>query len=417
MQQLLGTHLVKPEAVAELRSRLADAGLPATGDVRQTLKDVTEAFGPARYADVTFRASGTQAGDRLQRVHGPAVSHMRTPRFLNGRPSLFPEMEPDRQWEVVRPAFEVLRLPNATVRLIPDAPVAFDETGAVVDDFSSDYARLLYFYDRESLDPEAVVQDLPGAALVLIDDVWDLNYCHWISDWLPRLTALTGELTEAYVLTSPLRSAFQLETLAACGVSPDRVVPVEPWTGVKARELILPPNISDVRHPACKGAAWAVDFLRGAFSRGAGAASRAEGSQRLYLSRADAPGRRIVNEGDLEALLSRYGYGSVTLSGRTVADQAALFRSASHVIGMHGAGFTNIVFSNPGACLVEIFADTYGTLAFWVLAATTGKPYFTYVADRVVPGPRTQLDDVEIDLAAFERQVLAPLHGAAEALG
>ena len=410
MERRIAAHLVKPEAVARLRSQLAEAGAPVSNDVRQILVDAVTKLGPATYADVKFRPAGVGEGDRLEIIHAPLVHKVRTPRFLNGRPTFFPYMEPEQDWEVARPSFEVLRLTNGTVRLIPDAPVAFDAEGTAIDNFSSDYARLLYFYDYPSLDPSSIVRDLPGTALVLIDDVWDLNYCHWIADWLPRLTALRGDLRDTYVIVSPIHSEFQLETLAACGVEADRVVPLQPWTSARARELIMPPNISDPRHPACKGAPWATGMLRQAFAGSAGEDTGASAAK-FYLSRADAHSRRVVNEADLETLLSQYGYSSLTLSGRTVAEQAKLFRSASHIIGMHGAGLTNIIFSNPGAQLIEIFAATYGTPAFWVLAAATGKSYATYIADRVIAGPHSQLDGVNIDITAFERQVLIPMHG------
>jgi capsular polysaccharide biosynthesis protein len=80
--------------------------------------------------------------------------------------------------------------------------------------------------------------------------------------------------------------------------------------------------------------------------------------ERIYVSRASAPKRRILNEEELIRTLEPYEFKAVELGSMTLAQQAQLFRDAEFVIGPHGAGLTNILFSNscgvlelfPGAC-------------------------------------------------------------------
>ena len=412
MQPTIDRSVVKPEALARLSEQLRlETGLAFDGR-RSVLAAAVQHFGKTFNPGVSSVQSAHCEGAATTSVHPQQIATIRTPRFLNGRPTtLFPPMESDRDWEIVRPEYIELRARNATIRLIPDAPIIFDEEGCVIDDYSSDYWPLLYYYEDAQATLQLVPRHLDGAALVLIDDIWGANYCHWLSDWLPRASLVDGTLDQTYVLTSPLTSKFQMETLLACGFKPERIIPMEPWTAVRAMELIVPPYISDVMHPSFRGSNWARSFVRGVLPPAGRQNWQKKSERRLYLSRYDAPGRRIINEPDLIQLLEKYEYAPVILTGRSVTEQASLFNNAQFIIAMHGAGLTNILFCNPKTSIVEIFAETYGTLSFWVLAASAGNPYATYIADRLHPGPHPQWDDAEIDLEKFETQVLTSLHG------
>ena len=92
------------------------------------------------------------------------------------------------------------------------------------------------------------------------------------------------------------------------------------------------------------------------------------------------------------------GYERVTLAGRSVAEQVALFAGATHVVGPHGAGLANVVFCPPGARLLEILPASYGTPAFYCSRPVVGVDYAAYVARDVRRGSRDQVDDVVIDL-------------------
>jgi capsular polysaccharide biosynthesis protein len=197
--------------------------------------------------------------------------------------------------------------------------------------------------------------------------------------------------------------------LQACGVPEERIVPVGPWDAVQARHLFVPSHLSAILHPAWKASAWATKYLRALFLTPEEASARP--TRRLYVSRRDATGRRVVNEGALVERLAEEGFEEVTLSGMGVAEQARLFASAKAVVAPHGAGLANLVFCRQGARVVEIFARTYGTPAFWLVADGRRLQYATYVVDRVAGGSRSQLDDVEVDVDDFEARALPFLTG------
>jgi capsular polysaccharide biosynthesis protein len=197
--------------------------------------------------------------------------------------------------------------------------------------------------------------EVDGRAMVMLDDVGNINYCHWLCDWLPRLAALPTVLEDTYVVVLGCKTSWQLETLRAFGFPPRRIISLANWQAVRARELIVPSYLSDVIHPAYRGARWALDFLNRKLDTLPGELEDAP--RRVYFSRADATGRQIENEDAFAAYLQTLGYQTFVASGMSVAAQARLFRSAASIVSLHGAGLTNIVFCRPGCKVLEIMPD------------------------------------------------------------
>jgi capsular polysaccharide biosynthesis protein len=93
------------------------------------------------------------------------------------------------------------------------------------------------------------------------------------------------------------------------------------------------------------------------------------GSRRVYLSRGNATRRRLTNEVDVVAVLERHGFEPVKIDGSDPAEQIRVVRDADHLVGLHGAELTNLMFLRPGARMLELrhpnqlFNDAYVRLA------------------------------------------------------
>ena len=75
-------------------------------------------------------------------------------------------------------------------------------------------------------------------------------------------------------------------------------------------------------------------------------------TRKLFVSRDDAPARRLSNAEEVLAALD--GWEHVTLASMSILDQIKIFAEASHIISPHGAGLLNIIFSKPGTRVIEI---------------------------------------------------------------
>jgi len=75
---------------------------------------------------------------------------------------------------------------------------------------------------------------------------------------------------------------------------------------------------------------------------------------RLFISRADALFRRVLNEEEILPLLNEYGFTSVKLEGLSFIEQVKLFRDAEAVVLPHGSGLANLVFCSKGTKVIEL---------------------------------------------------------------
>ena len=140
--------------------------------------------------------------------------------------------------------------------------------------------------------------------------------------------------------------------------------------------------------------------------------------RRLYISRAGANKRKVVNEQELIEALAALGFESIEAESLRLADQARLFSEAELVVGAHGAGLTNILFAAPGTRVIEILSlEPNRVSAFGTMSALLSLEYGYLVAARVdsavtskpridsVGRPQPNDDDIIIDPAPVIRAV------------
>jgi capsular polysaccharide biosynthesis protein len=65
--------------------------------------------------------------------------------------------------------------------------------------------------------------------------------------------------------------------------------------------------------------------------------------------------RAILNEDDLIHELARRGFSIVYCAELSYEQQEAVFRSATVIVSAHGGALTNMIFSAPGAIIIELF--------------------------------------------------------------
>jgi capsular polysaccharide biosynthesis protein len=126
----------------------------------------------------------------------------------------------------------------------------------------------------------------------------------------------------------------------------------------------------------------------------------------IYVSRRDATSRPMRNEAALTTLLARYGVEPVLLGELSLRSQIALFRRARLVIGPHGAGLANVVFSQPGAVLYELLPRHMMRSCMNVLAQQNGVHYWCDVhASEFRAGASPHHVPWSVDIPAVERRL------------
>ncbi len=399
----LSLHVGKAEAVEQLGER-AGLGRVSGHDasVGATLTQVRAILPPLRNAQVGIRTV-EELGGQWRPIQHANPRPLTPPMHTNGQPDCFGSAG---NHVAFSPDYKILAISNGYIGHFFGASLVFAaDGGSIVQDVSSRYGELFQYYDFDVPSVLAEAPFIDGLVIPISDDIRPLNFCHWLIDWLPRLAFLGfwAHRPTAYVVTTPLVASFQRDSLRMCGFDDSRIIALGDFRAVRGRELLVPSDLRVVPHPIQKAAPWALSYLRSTVGLAsimeAGAAGRKR--EKIYVSRADAARRKVTNDAELAAALTPLGYRMVTLSDLSLAEQVTTFSYASHIVGLHGAGLSNLAFAMPGTKVIEIFPQRYGTPAFYVVAAGVECPYATYIADRTLPAGHAQFDDVMVDVPHF----------------
>jgi len=134
-------------------------------------------------------------------------------------------------------------------------------------------------------------------------------------------------------------------------------------------------------------------------------ASDAHDAERIFVDRGSRGTRDIVNRSDVESVCRRFGFSIVDPGGMTLTEQMERFSRAEFVIGVHGAGLTNIIFRRDAPLhLLEIFPGPPARNAahYFFICRTHGHGYTALLGEstEAYPWPgRFTLDPHKLETA------------------
>lgn len=109
-------------------------------------------------------------------------------------------------------------------------------------------------------------------------------------------------------------------------------------------------------------------------------------NRKIYVCRSPARIRYIKNDMQIQEVARRNGFETIDCDGLTFSQQVSLFSECSHVIGIHGAGLTNIVWrKNAPLTLLELFPENYVHPGYFWLAKSFDKKYMALTGGNVLP--------------------------------
>ncbi len=322
---------------------------------------------------------------------------------------LMPQVRGDTEYYMYRgaassvdvPAIDVIKIKGGTLSIdISQLGLTqfyvFDEAGSCIVDLS--HGMNPFIEDVEHL----------SGSVAMLDDAYsgNMNICHYLLDKISRIALYDrpGSAPERYLLAESY--PYYKEVVSFLGLESKFIFQKRRRFSVKADELQISTNIThSFRHPAHLCSPWAINFLRHRFG---GAATSPSGSRKIFISRADAKGRDIVNWDEAALVIRDRGYDTVTLSGRTFAEQVEIFSNASHVAGVHGAGLTNILFAPSDCRVLEVLPPFVASHAYWLLASAIGQQYVGLIADDQYSA-RPDYSSWHHNAAYDRRNILLPL--------
>ena len=184
------------------------------------------------------------------------------------------------------------------------------------------------------------------------------NYYHFLLEDLPRLVILKKHAdVKTIYMRPPSASSIVTEACHTLGLTVKTVAfPVT----FPVLHFVAP--LGELFQPS----ALAAVLTNSLFPSSPGNEDRPK--KKIFVSRRFSS-RSLPYELAIERWLERVGYEILFLEQMSLAEQYRFFSAAKTVVGIHGAGLSNMVFMPPGGTVVELLADNYPSHVFETLAS------------------------------------------------
>ena len=235
------------------------------------------------------------------------------------------------------------------------------------------------------------------------------NYYHFLTECLARFYLLeqSNFKPDFYIISNHLR--FQKEILNLLGIRADRIIPTNSNLLLEVETLIVPDLINNWTAINYRGVdhyqkqwqpSWTINLYRDNIAL---IKSKNSTGRKIYVSRDKAAHRKFVNHAAVNQLFFETGFEAYYLEEMSIAQQIELFSSAAFVAGIHGAGFSNLYFANPGIKFLEIYSAHYLDASYRVLSTAAGINYMYLIGETPsVENIHPLTEDVYIDIGKLK---------------
>lgn len=118
------------------------------------------------------------------------------------------------------------------------------------------------------------------------------------------------------------------------------------------------------------------------------------GKEKILVTRQDAETRRIENFEEVKQELTKLGFETITPGKHTVEEQVNIFKDAEIIVGVHGAGLTNIIYSE-NAEVIELVGENKNHATFSRISNVLGHNYSRIKCETNNRNLEINIDDIE----------------------
>lgn len=193
------------------------------------------------------------------------------------------------------------------------------------------------------------------------------NYFHWLFDVLPRLGVFEKKYNLKkidFFLFPDTTQKFQKETLKLLKLDKKSLSSIK-YRHIQSDQVFVtthPYIFSKNSHKdAQKIPRWICQWLKNNFLKHS---SNKYNYNKVYINRRfeknSDKSRIIINNSEIKQFLEKLGFKSLFLEDFSFVDQISIFNNAKIIVGLHGAGFANLVFCKKNTKIVELSTKTSG---------------------------------------------------------
>ncbi len=209
---------------------------------------------------------------------------------------------------------------------------------------------------------------------VILSNSWWTTFYHGVVDSFLKIYDFRHywtDFSKLKIIVFGKPNSFQLQYMDLLGLNPENILYLDNNTRLRVGRL----HLSSSRRNRY---AISPDSIKRFSENLYKSIKQSRGTpKRILISRANSTTRRLENENELFInLLKPRGFKLIQLEDLRVQDQISLFQGAEIVIGLHGSGFTNLIFSKE-TLLIELlpFDSWIHTHFLGICASCTFKYY------------------------------------------
>ena len=191
------------------------------------------------------------------------------------------------------------------------------------------------------------------------------NYWHWLFDVLPRLKIVENVLnleSIQYFLFPNIKKKFQYESLDLLNIPKNKRLSSIKHRHLSGDQIIVTEHPYVIKNDASNEIQnlpiWIINWLKSELTKNLDLKDN-NLPKKIYIDRSDASPniknlRKILNEEEIIKQCRSRDFELVQLSELSFINQIKLFYNARKIIGLHGAGFANVIFSKPELEMLEL---------------------------------------------------------------
>jgi capsular polysaccharide biosynthesis protein len=222
-----------------------------------------------------------------------------------------------------------------------------------------------------------------------VTNIWGEGYFHWLTDVLPRIMVSKKFLNGHKVILPAFYRRFKYTTDSIKMMSVECIY-YDQRTPLLVKDILVPGLTGPTGN-------YHEELMREMRQFFAGNFSKKAAHRKIYISRRHAPTRQVLNEREMEAVMEAAGFEIHFFEKYDLQRQIELMSETKYLVGVHGAGLTNMLFVKEGGKVFELRnEDDAHNNCYFSLASALGLDYYYQVNKGT--NAVTQLTNIEVDI-------------------
>ena len=230
------------------------------------------------------------------------------------------------------------------------------------------------------------------------------NYYHSLVDIIPSIYGYSMLGLDCDLVVSHELSPIEKYFIDQLGINREKIIDTR-VQNIEIEKAIVP-HASTFRQTFFSYCRNVAQRIKSDATSIIGCSEESNNNRFLYISRSRSCNRPMINEKEVERLLASIGFRIVHMEDIDLVSQIKIANEANFIVGAHGAGLANLVFSSSECRILELIPRKYLTPLFCQLASDCGVEYDVLIGDMIGEHIGNQVDfKWSIDIEKLENAI------------